>query len=86
LLLGDVYVINTDGTGLTRLTPKNADVSGPQGDPMFSPDGTKIAFVNWRQTPRGPYEHEVYVANTDGTGLTRLANGDPVAWVRAKNE
>jgi Tol biopolymer transport system component len=83
---GDVYVINTDGTGLTRLTPKSADISAPADAPMFSPDGTETAFVNRRYTPGHPHEVYVYVANTDGTGLTRLTNGGIVTWVRAKNE
>jgi TolB protein len=41
----DIYVINKDGSGLTRLTTHaGADIS-----PAWSPDGTRIAFVKIRQ-------------------------------------
>ena len=40
----DVYVMNPDGTGLTRLT----DDPGWDGTPAWSPDGTQIAFSSER--------------------------------------
>ena len=41
----DVYSMNPDGSGLTKLThnPK------PDGGPSWSPDGTKIAFDSLRR-------------------------------------
>jgi Tol biopolymer transport system component len=82
----DLYVANTDGTGLTRLT-RNASgykVIDP-GGPFFSPDGKQIAFV-LMAPPSGPsLETDVYVVRVDGTGLTRLTNTKAwegiVAWV-----
>jgi len=62
----DIYVMNEDGTGVTRLT-RNAAVDW---DPTWAPDGTKIAFASDR--PRG---HDIYVMNADGTGVTRLTRG-----------
>src|SRR5262249_60279197 len=38
-----LYVMNADGTGLRRLT-RNA-TSGPHADPVWAPDGRKLAFV-----------------------------------------
>ena len=35
--------------------------------PVWSPDGTKIAFISDRDG-----NEEIYVMNTDGTGQTRL--------------
>jgi Tol biopolymer transport system component len=59
----EVFSINPDGTGETVLT----DHPARDGDPSFSPDGTKIAFESFRDG-----SSEVYVMNADGTGVTRL--------------
>ena len=59
----EVYVMNADGTGQTRLTNDPAI----DAEPAFSPDGTKIAFTSSRDG-----NAEVYVMNADGTGQTDL--------------
>ena len=79
----DLYVANTDGTGLSRLTYNASDymVSVAEG-PFFSPDGRQIAFVLV-----GPSsgETDMYVVQVDGTDPTRLTNTKAwegiVAWV-----
>jgi Tol biopolymer transport system component len=72
----EIYVINVDGTGLRRLT-RNAV---PEGHPVWSPDGQRIAFVRWRAGPAW----NIYVMNADGSGQRRLTQtprrpGEP-AW------
>jgi Tol biopolymer transport system component len=62
----NIYVMNADGTGQTRLT----DGLSQNGWPAWSPDGTKIVFASSRDTQPGDWE--IYVMNADGTGMTRL--------------
>ena len=65
----EIYVMNADGTGQTRLT----NDPGFDADPTFSPDG-QIAF----NSTRDGGNPEIYVMNGDGTGQTRLTF-DPAA-------
>ena len=61
----DIYIMNADGTGVTRLT------NAPGGDytPQWSPDSQKIAFVSLRDG-----NAEIYVMNPDGSGQTNITN------------
>jgi WD40 repeat protein len=68
----DIYTMNPDGTGLTRLTNDPAADSQPQ----WSPDGRRIAFISFRNSPGW----SVYVMNADGSGQTRLAGGIEPHW------
>ena len=62
---GEICVINGDGTGRRCLT----DNRRFDFDPAWSPDGTRIAFVQQTNDPRNP---DIYVMNADGTGKQRL--------------
>src|SRR5438105_1146558 len=59
----EIYVMNTDGTGVTRLTNDPASDS----QPAWSPDGSRIAFTSTRVG-----NFDIYVMNADGTNVTRL--------------
>jgi Tol biopolymer transport system component len=65
----EIYVMNADGSNVTRLT--NDDI--PDGEPTFSPDGSKIAYTS---VPAADYE--VHIMNADGSGQTKLT-GDAAA-------
>lgn len=52
---GDIMLINSDGTGLRRLTTGI--------DPALSPDGSRIAFTRWDGAGMGT----VWVINADGS-------------------
>jgi Tol biopolymer transport system component len=61
----DIYVMNADGSGLRRLT------RSPQhdGDPAWSPDGRRLAFVRVQGG-----RSDIYVVDADGRGLRSLAH------------
>lgn len=67
----EIYRMNSDGTGQTRLTNNTAD----DWQPVFSQDGRKIAFSSIRDG-----QYEIYVMNFDGTGQTRLTVTDSAHW------
>ena len=59
---GNVLITNADGSG-TRLLLRRAYA------PAWSPDGSRLAFVSSRSG-----DEEIYVANANGTGITRLTH------------
>ena len=64
----DVYRIHSNGVGLVRLTntPGRSEVG-----PVWSPDGTRIAFVGCPNPPSSA-DCGIYVMNLDGTGETQV--------------
>ncbi len=62
---GEIYLLNVDGPGVTRLS------NNPGADifPAVSPDGTKILFTSARAAPDPA---DLYVMNADGSNVTRL--------------
>ena len=66
-----IYISNLDGTGVRRLTPE-----GDTGDwnPVFSPDGTRVAFMSqsvhdWYKGDAGV---DIVTVNVDGTGWQNI--------------
>jgi TolB protein len=61
---GEIYTIDVNGEGLTRV--------GRGMDPSWSPDGDQIAFIRWEE-PRG-----VWVMDADGSDAHRVfAESEP---------
>lgn len=63
-----IYAMNVNGSGVTRITNDAYD----NMEPMFSPDGSKIVFM--RSSGAGnPYK--IWVMNANGSGQTQLTTG-----------
>jgi Tol biopolymer transport system component len=61
----DLYTVNRDGTGQTRLT--NYDVYTAEA--VLSPDGRTIVFTSLKDG-----DLDIYTMNVDGTNVKRLTN------------
>jgi len=61
---GDIYVMDDNGGNVRRLTTLSA------GQPDWSRDGTKIAFMGH---PRSESIPQIYVADSDGNNVVKLA-------------
>jgi len=64
----EVYVVNTDGTGLKGIT---GGIAHGRGGASWSPDGKRIVFTSSKDG-----NEELYIINADGTGLFRLTDND----------
>lgn len=80
--VNDLYIANPDGTGRQffhgcDLTDNSCRLDALT--PVFSPDGTKVAFSMFNFVGNTP--QKLYVKNLDGTGLTLLTdNGTSPSW------
>jgi Tol biopolymer transport system component len=79
----NIYAMNPDGTGVTRLTSNPPNVPAANTFPNWAPDDTQIAFVSTRDDPNPATCGQsgqpacithIYVMKYDGTNVTRLTN------------
>ncbi len=61
----EIYLMNPDGSGLTRLTNHPAE----DDSPAWSPDGRHIAFTSTRSG-----NQDIWAMNADGSGAFNLTN------------
>ncbi len=68
----EIFVVNSDGTGLKQLTNN----SRMEAYPSISSDGSKIVFLSFTLWNPGSgaiaVDYQLFAMNSDGTGLTRL--------------
>lgn len=69
----EIYIMNSNGTGVKRLT----NTRGYDGGPFFSADGKKIT---WRRfTPDGN-RAEIYTMNIDGSEQKQITQLNSLSW------
>jgi len=69
----EIFVVNSDGSGLTQLTSNTLQDEGP----CISGDGSKIAFHSFGVD----FWPRIFVVNSDGSGLTQLTtNTESNCW------
>ena len=72
--LPEVFIVNSDGTGLRQLT---ADPAYGSASPLISGDGSVVAFRSYADLVSGgnaDHSAEVFVVNSDGTGLRQITS------------
>jgi Tol biopolymer transport system component len=67
---GNLFVVPVDGSA----PPRQLTDTGADNDPVWSPDGSLIAFSR----VVGPGNREIHVVAPDGSGVRSLATGGPV--------
>jgi len=73
---GGIFVMNADGTGVGQLTDnpvQQPSISDGDYDPVWSPDGNKIAFTRVSDSCCGS---AIFVMNADGSGIQQLTDND----------
>ena len=83
-----IYIANANGTGLRQVTHMTADApySMDVNEPVWSPDGKRIAFeVQNLATADPPNRRAIFIVNADGSGLRQLTDwslngGDHPDW------
>ena len=70
---GEIYIMRADGSGQTRLT----NVTGYDGGPFFSPDGTRIV---WRRFDESGLIANVWTMKIDGTDQRQITDFKAMSW------
>lgn len=70
---GEIYIMNADGTGQTRLTHE----PGYDGGPFFSPDGKRIV---WRRFDKHGMIADVWTMNIDGSDQQQVSHFGAMSW------
>lgn len=71
----EIYIVNTDGTNLVRLTRDTNPSSSTyfqNKTPTWSPDGRQIAFASWDQNGEGA--NTIEVMNADGSNRRQIVH------------
>lgn len=67
-LTAQIYLMNTNGTGLVRLTSDKTS----KRNPRFTPDGQQIVFISGDDRRTKDENADIYIMNADGTNQHAL--------------
>ncbi len=73
----EIYTMNSDGSGQTRLTENDAS----DLEPEWSPDGSKIAFISNRGNSIPDRGFNVFIMDPDGSAQTKLTTTEPAGTI-----
>jgi TolB protein len=79
-----IYIMDSAGSNFRRLTFNSRDIS-----PIWSPDGTKIAFISDKNNTATPIPSlgnqttAVFIMNRDGSGLKQISpyDNEDIYWI-----
>jgi len=69
----EIYIMDSDGKNVKRLTDHN----GYDGGPFFSPDGKRII---WRRFTADGHKADIYSMNLDGSDVRQLTDFEAMSW------
>ena len=72
----DLFIMNSDGSNVVKLTESSSDDSSWPDNPSWSPDGHKIGFLEYAKK-NGIITSSIYMIDLDGTDQTLIFNCSP---------
>jgi Tol biopolymer transport system component len=70
-----IVAARIDGSGARYLTQYGGPGISGVDQPVWSPDGTRIAFVARGASDHGPFTANIFVIGADGSGMEQLTTG-----------
>ena len=76
-----IYTMAADGSDVKSIAPSVRVHTRPEGAPVWSPDGTRLAFLGWGSEGEGAKWMNLHIVGTDGSDLTPIGEaGSRPAW------
>ena len=67
-----IYTMAADGSDVKSVVPSVRVHTRPEGAPVWSPDGTRLAFLGSEPEGEGANSLHLHIVGTDGSDLTRI--------------